>query len=102
MISPSQTYLVYLILIPIDLLKFYIKTSVFLTYEENTSDATIGQKGTLGPNSCAIAKAMAVFPVPGGPANNKALPAIFLDRIKSTITPAAYRASTWPTIPWEI
>ena len=25
--------------------------------------------GTFGPNSCAIASAMAVFPVPGGPAN---------------------------------
>lgn len=44
---------------------------------------------TLFPSSCAIAKAMAVFPVPGGPANNKALPAIFLDLIKSKTIPAA-------------
>jgi hypothetical protein len=36
-----------------------------------------------------MAKAMAVFPVPGGPANNNALPAIFLALIKSTATPAA-------------
>ena len=50
----------------------------------------MGQNGTLGPNYCAMAKAMAVFPVPGGPANKIALPAIFLDRIRSTITPAAY------------
>lgn len=49
-ISPSQTSFVYLILIPIDRLKFYINTSVFFTSEENTSEATIGQKGTLGPN----------------------------------------------------
>jgi hypothetical protein len=45
---------------------------------------------------------MAVFPVPGGPANNNALPAIFLDLIKSTATPAAYLANTCPTIPWAI
>ena len=84
------------------LLKFYIKTSVFLTSDENTSEATIGQKGTLGPSYWAIAKAMAVFPVPGGPAKSKALPAIFLDLIKSTATPAAYLARTCPTMPWAI
>ena len=50
-ISPSQTYFVSLILIPIDRRKFSIRTSVFFIYEENTSDATIGQKGTLGPSS---------------------------------------------------
>ena len=42
------------------------------------------------PNSVLIAKARAVFPVPGGPAINTALPAIFLALIRSTITPAAY------------
>lgn len=89
-ISPSQTYFVYFIFKPIERLKFYIKTSVFLTSDENTSEPTIGQNGTLGPNSCAIARAIAVFPVPGGPANNKARPAIFLALIKSTATPAAY------------
>jgi len=50
-IYPSQTYFVYFILIPIDLLKFYINTSVFLTSEEKTYEATIGQNGTLGPSS---------------------------------------------------
>ena len=30
------------------------------------------------------------FPVPGGPANKTARPAIFLALINSTITPAAY------------
>lgn len=45
---------------------------------------------------------MAVLPVPGGPAKSKALPAIFLDLIKSTATPAAYLASICPTIPWAI
>lgn len=108
-IYPSHTSLVSLIFNPIDLLKFSIKTSVFLTSEENTSEATIGQKGTLGPSYWATAKAMAVFPVPGGPAKRRALPAIFFDLIKSTVTPAAYikwiytsLAITWPTIPWEI
>lgn len=77
-----------------DLLKCYIKTYVFFTSDENTYDATIGQNGTLGPNYCAMAKAIAVFPVPGGPASKSALPAIFLDLIRSTATPAAYLANT--------
>ena len=97
--SPSQTYFVYFIFIPIDRRKFSIRTSVFLTSEENTSDATIVQKGTLGPNYCAIARAMAVFPVPGGPAKRRARPAIFFDLMRSTATPAASRAKTCPTIP---
>ena len=62
----------------------------------------MGQNGTLGPSYWAIASAMAVFPVPGGPAKRRALPAIFLDLIKSTATPAAYLARTCPTIPWAI
>ena len=98
-ISPYQTYFVYLILSPIDRRKFYINTSVFFTSEENTSDPTIGQNGTLGPNYWAIAKAIAVLPVPGGPASSKARPAIFLALIKSTATPAAcinlYKLPPW-------
>jgi hypothetical protein len=43
-IYPYQTYFVYFIFKPIDLLKCSIKTSVFFTSDENTSDATIGQK----------------------------------------------------------
>ena len=66
-----------------------MRTSVFLISLENTSLPTIGQKGTYGPNSYEIAKAIAVFPVPGGPANSKALPAIFFDLIRSTTTPPA-------------
>lgn len=88
-ISPSQTYFVYFILRPIALLKFYIKTSVFFTSEEKTYDPTIGQNGTLGPSYWASANAMAVLPVPGGPAKSNARPAIFLALIKSTATPAA-------------
>ena len=50
---------------------------------------------------------MAVLPVPGGPAINKARPAIFLALIKSTKTPAALifiilntsLAIYYPTIP---
>lgn len=49
-IYPSHTYLVYLIFNPIDRRKFSINTSVFFTYDEKTSDATIGQNGTLGPS----------------------------------------------------
>ena len=49
-----------------------------------------------------MARAMAVLPVPGGPARSRALPAIFLDLIRSTTTPAASLARTCPTIPCEI
>ncbi|KAL1236354.1 Proline--tRNA ligase [Trichinella pseudospiralis] len=42
------------------------------------------------------------FPVPGGPANKTALPAIRFIFTKSTIMPAAVRASTWPTKPLPI
>ena len=101
-ISPYQTYFVSLIFRPIDLRKCSINTSVFLTYEEKTSEATIGQNGTLGPSYWAMARAMAVFPVPGGPAKRRARPAIFLDLMRSTATPAAYLARIWPTIPWAI
>ena len=89
-IYPSHTYFVYFIFSPIDLLKFSISTYVFLTYEEKTSEPTIGQNGTLGPSYCATAKAIAVLPVPGGPAKSKARPAIFFALIRSTATPAAY------------
>lgn len=46
---------------------------------------------TLLPNSWEIARAMAVFPVPGGPARRHARPAIFLLLIMSTTIPAAYK-----------
>lgn len=46
-----------------------------------------------------MAKEIAVLPVPGGPANNNALPAIFFYLINSTTTPAASLAVSWPTIP---
>lgn len=42
---------------------------------------------------------MAVFPVPGGPAINNALPASFLDLTKSTNIPAASLAIYYPTMP---
>ena len=50
----------------------------------------MGQKGTFGPSSCESASAMAVLPVPGGPAKRSARPAIFFILIRSTTTPAAY------------
>ena len=51
----------------------------------------MGQKGTLGPSSWLIAKAIAVLPVPGAPANKIALPAIFFYFIMSTATKAAFK-----------
>ena len=101
-IYPYHTYFVYFIFKPIERRKFYIRTYVFFTYDEKTYEATIGQNGTFGPSYWAIARAIAVFPVPGGPASNKALPAIFLDLIRSTATPAAYLAKICPTIPCAI
>ena len=108
-IYPSQTSFVSFIFSPIDLLKFSINTYVFLTSDENTSDPTIGQNGTFGPSYWAIANAIAVLPVPGGPASRIARPAIFLALIRSTATPAAliiqtftYLAIAWPTIPCAI
>jgi hypothetical protein len=46
-----------------------------------------------------MAKAMAVLPVPGGPANSKALPAIFFSLIISTIIPHPSLAAYYPTKP---
>ena len=40
-----------------------MRTSVFLISELNTSDPTMGQKGTFEPSSCAMASAMAVLPI---------------------------------------
>jgi hypothetical protein len=79
--------------------KFSMSTSVFFTSEEKTSEPTIGQKGTLGPSSCASASASAVLPVPGAPASISARPAIFFERMSSTTTPHASRAFSCPTRP---
>ena len=100
--SPSQTSFVSLILIPIALQKFSISTSVFFTSLENTSEPIIGQNGTCGPNSYAMARAIAVLPVPGAPAKSRAFPAIFLLLIISTTIPAASRAFYYPQSPCEI
>ena len=43
-----------------------------------------------------------IAPVPGAPASNKALPAIFLDLIISTTIPAASLAFSYPHSPCEI
>lgn len=52
----------------------------------------------MGPN---LPRAMAVFPVEGGPANNMARPAILLSWTILRIMPAAFLAFAWPTMPWE-
>src|SRR2546421_10109457 len=78
--------------------KFSINASVFLTSVEYTSLPTIGQKGTFVPSSCDTAKAKAVFPVPGPPANSTARPDIFFALMRSTTTPQAYESQfdyTW-------
>ena len=49
-------------------LKCSMRTAVFFTSEEYTSEPTIGQKGTFLPSSWAMPSASAVFPVPGAPA----------------------------------
>lgn len=49
--SPSYTSLVSLIRKPIARLKPPLRTSVFFTSPLNTSDPTMGQKGTLLPSS---------------------------------------------------
>jgi hypothetical protein len=46
-------------------------------------------------------KAIAVFPVDGGPAKSIARPAIFPSCTIFKIIPAAFRAFAWPTIPCE-
>lgn len=40
------------------------------------------------------------FPVPGGPANNTALPAIFFERISSTMIPQAWRVKKVQRYTW--
>ena len=50
----------------------------------------MGQKGTLAPSSWDTANARAVFPVPGAPTNNSALPENFRDLMRSTTTPHAF------------
>jgi hypothetical protein len=50
----------------------------------------MGQKGTLAPSSWETANARAVFPVPGAPTNNSALPENFRDLMSSTTTPHAF------------
>ena len=76
-----------------------MRTSVFFTSELYTSLPTMGQNGTLLPNSCAIPSASAVLPVPGAPVIKRARPAIFFSRIMSTTTPHASRAFSCPIHP---
>ena len=52
-------------------LKCSMRTAVFLTSEEYTSEPTMGQKGTFLPSSCEMPSASAVFPVPGAPAGSR-------------------------------
>lgn len=51
---------------------------------------------------CMIFTKNGTLPVPGGPAKRIALPAIFLDLISSTTTPAAYNENKqkWQFLMW--
>ena len=51
----------------------------------------MGQNGTFEPSSCEIARASAVFPVPGAPTSRSARPENLRDLTRSTTTPQAYR-----------
>ena len=115
-LSARPTSLVSLILRPIARLKFSINTSVFLISLENTSLPTIGQNGTyqnlgitllllhkllitLLPSSWAMAKAMAVLPVPGGPAIRIARPAILFAWLKISSMLHKVNVSPWSDLP---
>ena len=50
----------------------------------------MGRKGTFGPRSCEMARARAVFPVPGGPARRTARPDILRALMRSTMMPQAW------------
>mmetsp|Transcript_11286 Transcript_11286/g.16685 ORF Transcript_11286/g.16685 Transcript_11286/m.16685 type:complete len:200 (+) Transcript_11286:6933-7532(+) len=97
--SPSIISVSSFIFTPIDLLNACVNASVFDISSENISDAANMVNGVSFPNSCAIAIAIAVFPVPGSPAIKIALPAICPCFIISSINPAAFLAFPCPTIP---
>lgn len=52
--------------------KCSMRTEVFFTSELYTSEPTMGQNGTLLPNSWAMPSASAVLPVPEPPASRRA------------------------------
>jgi Ni,Fe-hydrogenase I small subunit len=63
-----------------------------LNYNEKIYDPANIVKGTSSPKLFAIAIAIAVFPVPGCPAINTALPAILPYLIIVKMIPAAFLA----------
>ena len=98
--SPSIISASSFILIPILLLKACVKLSVLLISKENISEPDIIVKGVSLPNDLAKPKAKAVFPVPGCPPINTALPAIFPSYIILKTIPIALRAFFYPTNPY--
>ena len=60
--------------VPMARLKCSMRTAVFFTSEEYTSEPTIGQKGTFLPSSWAMPSASAVLPVPGAPVKTQSRP----------------------------
>lgn len=76
MTSPSIISDSSLIHIPIDLLKAWVKDSVFDISSEKISEAEIDVNGVFSPNDLHILIAIAVFPVPGYPPSKIAHPAI--------------------------
>lgn len=67
----------YLIRTPMDFLNACVKASVFPISSEKISLPDIEVKGVSTPSDWAMPIAIAVFPVPGFPANSTDRPAIF-------------------------
>ncbi len=64
-----------------DLRKAWVRASVFDISKEKISLAAMMVNGVASPRVWAMASAIAVFPVPGGPARRMARPAILPSRI---------------------
>lgn len=77
---------------PIDLRNACVRASVLDISNEKISDDASVVNGTSGPSDCAMAIAIAVLPVLGGPDMRTARPAILPSLTICRITAAALRA----------
>lgn len=101
--SPSMISVSSMMRTPMERRNACVSASVLLISREKISDPAIMVKGVSSPSACAMPMAMAVLPVPGCPASSTARPASLPSLIICVTTPAARRASSWPTMParWE-
>ena len=74
---------------PIALRNACVRASVLLISSEKISEAAIMVNGVSSPRACAMAIAIAVLLVPGGPANSIARPAMRPSAIMRVTMPAA-------------